>query len=143
MKTATQFLMAFIAIATFTFAGCKKDKDKEEDKKASVVGKWQFVKVEVKQTYQGKTTNETEEAPAGSFVDFKADGSFSGKTTIDFTGTWKLTNNRVFFDGAGAYNLGADPDGHEIKKISASELVLFSDDKDGDFSSETTMYLKK
>jgi len=143
MKTATQFLMALIAVATFTFTGCKKDKDKEADKTESIVGRWQFVKVETKQTYNGTTTNDTENAPAGSFIEFKKDGSFSGKTEIDIVGTWKLSNNRVFFDGSGAYNLNADPDGHEIRKITASELVLFSDDKDGSFSSETTIYLKK
>lgn len=137
MKTATHFLLAFIAVVSFTFTGCKKDKNEPKN----IVGRWQFVKSELKQTMNGQTTNNTTNAPEGSFIEFKADGSFIGKTDGMVSGRWVLNNGRLHIDGGGA--IESSDSGYEIKKVTGSELVLYSKDVDGSFSSEETVYLKK
>lgn len=137
MKTATHFLLAFMALASFTFTGCKKDKNEPDN----IVGKWQIVRSETKETANGQTTTDAGNAPEGSFLEFKADGSFIGKTEDIVSGRWILNNGRLHLDGGGM--MESSDSGYEIKKLTKSELVLYSKDVDGSYSFEETVYLKK
>lgn len=137
MKSATHFLLALIAVVSFTFTGCKKDKNEPDN----IVGRWQFVKSEYKETMNGQTTNETNNAPAGSFLEFKADGSFIGKVEDMVSGRWVLNDDRLHLDGGGM--LESNTSGYEIKKLTKSELVLYGKDVDGSYSTEETVYLKR
>lgn len=136
MKKTTHFVMAIVAFMLITLIGCKKDNTKPD---SAIIGRWQIVKSDFKHNYEGEMQTETEMAPSGSYIEFKKDGSYSGKSEGNMSGTWVIDNNRLKLKDSKENESSS----FEIKKLTKAELVLFSKDVDGGYISEEAIYLKK
>ena len=121
MRNRLIYSLAFVS-ALFTISSCNDD----DDKPASIIGKWNGDKFEATATVEGIPTpiTETDEDFAGQ-AEFKTDGTVifreDGETT---EGTWAQNGNKLILsvDGLGDDDLSGT---YTIKELNNSKLKLY------------------
>lgn len=133
-----RFLLTF-SILVLAFTSCKKDDD-EGSTKDRLIGKWTIIKIDYNDFVGGTPDPYTETADPGSYLQLNADGSLEAVTDDTYTGTWVVNDNKV------TINENGNPDGpttFDIKKLTGSELQLYSKEIDGADYYETTIFMTK
>ncbi len=126
------FFCAAALLAAISFSACSDDDDENNlpITSDSIVGTWQIVKGEEGEIYEGEADSWTENYPDEDgwyyTFTFSKDGSC---TVIEYrhggesereTGTYSISGNKLTITGT------YFADEYEIKKLTESQLVLFS-----------------
>lgn len=123
-------LLLILCLVAVSTAGCKKKDKTNNDPQALIVGKWAFNKIDFVEYINGNKTDEgSAMLDAGSYIEFKADKSFSAKSREagddsydEFSGNYTLADNKL--------SLLSDEAGDQIlnvKRLDKSTLTLESD----------------
>lgn len=130
-------LLPFIVLALVA-PSCNDDDEDPE----LIVGKWNLVKEDYVDRYDGFEDSGTYHYSPGEFIEFKADGPLLVVLTDEtFGGSWRISDGRLYL--LGNADLDVPEDGFEIRKLTKSELQLHARDIDGTDYYESTIYLSK
>jgi hypothetical protein len=119
-----RFTLFALLLAVVTITGCKKDPD--EKAADNILGKWYPVSSINTDYLNGKVTNRetsTDYSP-NEYTEFKSNG-----TAFDYDGdeyTYKISGSTLTMREKG----DDDDEVFEIKKITSSELVIYSESTD-------------
>lgn len=143
------FFYAAALLAAISFAACSDDDGETELPITSdnIVGTWKIVKGEEGEIYEGEADSWTENYPDEDgwyyTFTFNEDGSFiyveyiHGEESERDTGTYSVSGNKLTI--ADCYFA----DEYEIKKLTESQLVLFSSGATSEGSWESTKTFKR
>lgn len=120
MKFNFSALLLLLSLA-IVGTSCKKNSDE-----IAITGKWIVKGSETHEFYSGTSHYSSDTPSSGAYIELKADGTLYAVSTASFSsGTWNKNGDKL--------NLTSTIGGSEIwtiKKLTASELVLYWTDKD-------------
>ena len=134
----TLFTVLLVGTATI-FTSCKKDKEASTQEK--LVGKWTLDAAYLNFHFLGVNQKDTLAGDGTDYIQINRDGTVSGSGDSQVgVGTWKLVDNKLIIKENGEQNPEID---YDIKKLTSSELQLYSKQVEGEDFVEITMFLKK
>ena len=127
--------MIFLLASAAVFTACKKTETTLTTTQ-KVLGKWTYVGEAGTQTYQGTTKPTSYTATAGDYADFRTDGKMYSRAQGNYfdTTTYFILNDTL---------IKIKKDTATIKTLTTSSFVFHYKRATPDFSSESTVTLKK